>query len=209
MSDTDGKTSDEEDRGDDGPSVGCVLLAAGRGTRFEGGNKLLADVDGEPMVRRAARTLLAADPEEAVVVLGHEADAVREALAGLDLSERRNEAYAEGQSTSVATGVAAARERGWDAAVFALGDMPFVDPDSIDALVAAYADGEGTVLAPAYDGMRGNPVLFDATHFGALADVTGDRGGRDIIDEQGTLVPVEDPGVRRDVDRGSDLDRST
>lgn len=191
------------------PTVGGVLLAAGRGTRFEAGNKLLADVDDTRIVRRAATALTETSLDGVVAVLGHEAAAVGAALEGLDLATRYNADYARGQSTSVAVGVAAARERGWDAAVFALGDMPFVDSGTVEALVAAYADGAGAVLAPAYEGTRGNPVLFDSRYFDALATVTGDRGGRDIVEDVGTLVPVEDPGIRRDVDRCRDLEEYT
>jgi len=186
-------------------TVGGVLLAAGMGTRFAGGNKLLVELGGEPIVRRAARTLLGASLGEVVAVLGHDAEAVESALAGLDVAIRHNEDYADGQSGSVAVGVAAARERDWDAALFALGDMPAVDSGTVETLLGAYRAGAGSVVAPAYEGTRGNPVLFDSQHFDALADVTGDRGGRDIVDAVGTLVAVEDPGVREDIDRRSDL----
>jgi molybdenum cofactor cytidylyltransferase len=183
-----------------------VLLAAGLGTRFESGNKLLAEIDGVPVVRHAAGTLVASSVGEVVAVLGHEANAVGAALDGLDLPTRINDEYSEGQSTSVATGVAAARDRGWDAAVFALGDMPAVDSATVDTLVSAYADGSGSVLAPSYRGTRGNPVLFDNEFFDPLADVTGDRGGRDIVESSGRLIPVDDPGVCQDIDRDGDLE---
>ena len=186
-------------------TVGGVLLAAGMGTRFAGGNKLLVELGGGLIVRRAARTLLGASLGEVVAVLGHDAEAVESALAGLDVAIRHNEDYADGQSSSVAVGVAAARERDWDAALFALGDMPAVDSGTVETLLGAYRAGAGSVVAPAYEGTRGNPVLFDSQHFDALADVTGDRGGRDIVDAVGTLVAVEDPGVREDIDRRSDL----
>ncbi len=187
-------------------TVGGVLLAAGMGTRFEGGNKLLAEIDGVPLVRQAAEPLVESSLDGVVAVLGHESETVADALDGLDPTTRYNPEYAEGQSTSVAVGVEAARERDWDAAVFALGDMPAVDPETVETLLSAYTDGEGTVLAPAYEGQRGNPVLFDSEHFEALGDVTGDRGGRDIVEDVGTLVPVDDPGVRRDIDRREDLE---
>lgn len=188
-------------------TVGAILLAAGESTRFEGGNKLLATVDGVPVVRRAARTLLATEVAGPVVILGHEAAAVREALAGLEVAFRVNEDFAAGQSTSVAAGVTAALAREWDAAVFALGDMPEVAPDSVARVVAAYRAGAGRVVAPTYEGKRGNPVLFDRRHFEDLASVSGDRGGRAIVEAEGTFVDVADPGVRRDVDRVADLDR--
>jgi len=191
---------------DGGRTVGAVLLAAGRSARFGEANKLLATVEDVPIVRRAARTLTESSVSGPVAVLGHEADAVRDALAGLPVESRHNEDYAAGQSTSVAAGVAVARERSWDAVLFALGDMPWVSPGTVETLVSAYASGSETVLAPAYEGTRGNPVVFDAGHFEALAAVSGDRGGRDLIERSGTLVPVDDPGVCRDVDRPGDLE---
>lgn len=191
---------------DVGPTVGGVLLAAGSSSRFEHGNKLLAEVDGEPIVRHAARSLLGSSLADVVVIVGYQAEAVRAALEGLDLSFRVNEDYADGQSTSVARGVAVARERGWDAVVFGLGDMPWVEPATVDALLSAYADDVGPVLAPAYEGRRGNPTLFDARYFDALAAVSGDKGGREILEAEGQFLSVDDRGVLRDVDRTEDLD---
>ena len=203
-----GRSSGERDA-DAGNHVGCVLLAAGESTRFGGENKLLAAVDGTPMVRRSARTLLDANAAEVVVVVGHQRGAVREALAGLDVEFRRVESYAAGQSESVRAGVDAARRAGWDAAVFALGDMPFLDPSTVDELLRAYARTGGSIVAPTYRGRRGNPVLFDAIHFDALARVSGDRGGRRIVDEHpdAVLVDTDDLGVVRDVDYEAELER--
>lgn len=185
-------------------TVGGVLLAAGESRRFGEDNKLLATVDGEPVVRHAAQTLVTALPS-AVAVLGHEADRVRAALDPLDVETVHNDRYREGQSTSVAAGVALARENGWDAVVFGLGDMPFVNAGTVESLIEAYRDGTGTVLFPTHEGNRGNPVLFDSNHYDDLAAVEGDRGGREIVREHGTAVPVDDPGVRRDVDEPGDL----
>ena len=177
----------------EGPVVG-VLLAAGLSERFGGRNKLLADVDGEPMVRRAARTLLGGGLDHVVAVLGHEAV--------------ENPDYADGQSTSVGAGTRAARRAGAAAACYMLGDMPWVDPGTVQALVAAYRAGAGDPLAAAYEGERGNPTLFDARHFDALEDVEGDVGGREILltDAGAALVETGDPGVVRDVNREADLD---
>ena len=191
--------------------IGGVVLAAGRSTRFEAGNKLLAEVDGVPIVRRAVETLRRSAVDEVVVVVGHEASRVAEALDGLDATVLRNEDYDEGQSTSVRAGVDVARRGDWDAVVFALGDMPFVSPATVDALRGAYEAGDGTIAAAAYEGKRGNPVLFGSEHFDALASVTGDRGGRRLIEghEDAVLVESDDPGVTRDVDYEADLEKYT
>jgi molybdenum cofactor cytidylyltransferase len=191
------------------PTVLGVVLAGGTSSRFGEANKLLADLDGEPLVRHAARTLLDAGLSEVVVVLGHEADAVESALDGLDVLTVRNPDYEAGLSTSVARGAAAVRDAGADATVFLPGDMPGVDPATVDLLVDAYRAGLGTALAAAYDGRRGNPVLFDRGHFGALLAVDGDTGGRRVLLESdgGALVETADPGVVEDVDTTGDLRR--
>lgn len=190
--------------------VAGVLLAAGESSRYGEANKLLAELDGEPIVRRAARTLLEADLVCVVAVLGHEADSVRGALDGLDLEVCENPDYARGQSTSVRAGVGAI-EAGpdVDGAVFGLGDMPRVRSETVDLLVDAFGAGIGDPLAAAYQGTRGNPVLFGAGHFGALADATGDTGGRRLLleSEAAALVETGDPGVLWDVDTAADLER--
>jgi molybdenum cofactor cytidylyltransferase len=190
-------------------TVAGVLLAAGESSRFRDGNKLLARVDGEPIVRRAARTLLESDCAPLLVVVGHEAERVREALSDLPFETVENDEYARGQATSVRAAVEALsdREDPVDAAVFALGDMPFVAPESVRRLVAVYRDGRATAVAAASDGERGNPVLFDARYFGRLADVEGDVGGRELLREGGdaALVETGDSGVRADIDTVSDL----
>lgn len=193
--------------GDDAPTVAGVLLAAGTSSRFGEANKLLADLDGEPLVRHAARTLLDADLSGVVAVLGYEAEAVREALDDLDVRTVRNPDFEEGLSTTVAWGVRAVE--GADAAVFLPADLPAVDPSTVDRLVDAYRADLGTALAAAHDGCRGNPVLFDRRHFDDLRDLAGDVGGRPVLlgSDGGALVATGDPGVTRDVDTVADLRR--
>lgn len=203
-----------------------VLLAAGTGSRFEGSdddrsgddNKLLAAVAGEPVVVRAARTLVdaserAADAgsiDDVVAVLGHEADRVEAALSGLDVEAVRNPDYETGQATSVARGAALARDWDADAVVFALGDMPCVRPDTVRAVVEAFArTDDAHVAVPVHDGRRGNPAVFGSRHFDALASLTGDRGGRTLFEAHPVeRVPVDDPGVHLDVDTVADLRRA-
>lgn len=201
---------DSELPADDPPRVAGVVLAAGTSSRYGDRNKLLESADSdEPLVRIATRTLLDAGVDPVVVVVGHEADRVAAAVADLPVETVENEAFRAGQSTSVRVGVdaVAAHEPAVDAVIVALGDMPFVAPDTVRALVAAYAAGVGDALAPAYEGRRGNPVLFDRRFFPALTDVDGDVGGRAILlgSDDAALVAVDDPGVRRDVDEPGDV----
>ncbi len=189
-----------------GPVAG-VLLAAGTSSRFDGGNKLLAELDGEPLVRHAGRRFARADLDPRVAVVGRDADAVREALAGLGFEFVENPDYADGQATSVRAGLEALPTVA--GAVFALGDMPRIDAGSIEALIDTYRTGRWSALAAAVDDQRGNPVLFDARHFDALAALDGDTGGRDVLlgAADAALVETADPGVVQDVDTVADLER--
>lgn len=190
-------------------TIAGVLLAAGTSSRFGDRNKLLATVDGEPIVVHAARTLSRSAVDTVTVVVGHEAERVRSVLDPFDVAIVENEDYAGGQATSVRTAIEGIEQTdpAVEAAVFALGDMPFVTPTTIDRLVDAFRAEVGTALAAAYGGQRGNPVLFGAEHFPALTDVDGDVGGRAILLEHGTLIDTDDPGVVTDIDTPADLDR--
>jgi len=189
------------------PTVHSVVLAAGTSSRYGEQNKLLEPVDGEPLVRHAVRTVCASSVDSVTVVVGYEAERVREAIADQTVNIRVNKAFKQGQSTSVAAGVEATQGRGADAAIFTLGDMPNVTVQSIEKLFEAYCCGAGTALAAAYDGTRGNPVIFDNRHFDTLSSVEGDVGGREILlnDPDAALVETDDPGVLQDIDHPADL----
>ena len=197
-----------------------VVLAAGRGSRFAGGqraktdHKLLATLDDEPIVRRAALSLAVDGVDRTTAIVGHEATAIREALGDAVDETIENPDYDDGQSTSVRLGARWADELDADAALFLPGDMPLVDPTTTRRLVAASqttaAEGNATpdAIVPTSAGRRGNPVCFDASAFDALASLSGDTGGRALFDELDvTRVPVDDPGIHVDVDTVADLER--
>ncbi|MFB6220515.1 MAG: NTP transferase domain-containing protein [Halolamina sp.] len=192
-----------------------VLLAAGLGTRFEGGNKLLArvsprserDENAEPVVRLAARNLVGSPAEAPVAVLGHGYNRVASALDPVGIASVHNPNYEDGQATSVARGVAWARDHEADAALFALGDMPWVAAETYRTVIDRWRASGADIVVPEHAGKRGNPVLFDAVHFDALESVSGDVGGRELIARNPVeRVAVDDPGIHRDVDRAADLD---
>ncbi len=142
--------------------VAAVLLAAGSSRRMNGANKLLLPVAGEPMIRRMARTLLASRVTSVTVVTGHEAERVAAALEGLPVRLVRNERHADGQMTSVRSGVLAATAAdGW---LICLGDQPALTAADIDHLVEAFAQAPpGRILVPLWQGRRGNPIILPAS----------------------------------------------
>lgn len=192
--------------------VAGVLLAAGRGTRF-GGDKLLAPLDGMPLVRHAATMLARAGVREIVIVVPAAHAAIEQALAGLATHGAPlvhvvpNPHAAKGLGTSVAAGIAALGP-GVEAALVALGDQPRV-PDTVPhALLAAWRGTGAPIVAPRYaGGVRGNPVLFDADVFRELSRLDGDEGARSVIARSADRVRLVDFDFAMpvDVDTREDL----
>ena len=185
------------------PRVGVVLLAAGRGTRFGPAPKLLATLDGEPLVRHAARAALASRARPVIAVIGAHAERVRAALDGLGLRVVENPTYADGLSTSLRAGLAALPGEA-EAAIVMLGDMPRVAGPHLDALIAAFAaaDPRPCAVIPVTDGRRGNPVLIDHHRLrDALAALEGDRGAAPILAGRADVAEIAmDAAVGFDVD---------
>jgi molybdenum cofactor cytidylyltransferase len=190
------------------PRVTAIVLAAGKSSRM-GVNKLLADVNGEAMIRRTVAAMGEA-VDETLVVTGRDREAIEAALAGLPVRFAHNAEFADGLSTSLKRGIEAVAAD-TDAVVIALGDMPLVTPDTVRRLIAAYNPAEHrSICVPVSRGERGNPVLWGHQHFPALAGLEGDRGARVLFrTHSDEIVEVEilDESVLMDADTPEALDR--
>lgn len=193
------------------PRVSALVLAAGRSTRMGPVNKLLAPFGGRVMVRAVVDELAGSSVRPVVVVTGHEAGRVEEALAGAGAHLVHNPEYRQGLSGSIRVGLAALPESA-EAAVICLGDMPLVTSAHVDRLVAAFDPAEGReICVPVFEGKRGNPVLFARRFFDEIAGVRGDVGARHLIGEyeeyvcevamgdRGVLVDVDSPQALREI----------
>lgn len=183
--------------------VAGVVLAGGRSRRMGDSNKLLETLQGRPIVRRVVEEVMGLPIDPVIVVTGHDADAVREALSGLPVHIAYNPDFADGMSTSIRTGVEAlAREV--DGALIILGDMPWLSHVAVASLLDAFAPGEGRgICVPVVERKRGNPVLWASRYFGDLCSLEGDVGGRGLLAEyvdDVCEVPVDHHGVLMDVD---------
>lgn len=159
--------------------IAALVLAAGASTRF-GSQKLLAPINGAPLVRRTVEQVVGADLDDIVVVLGREGDAVRGALDDLPVRFVANPDFRGGLCTSLRAGLRSLGRR-VSAAVIVLGDQPGIAGSTIVDLVAEYRRSRQPIVVPVYSGVRGHPVLFDASVFPELTAVTGDQGGREVI----------------------------
>lgn len=172
--------------------VPVVLLAAGRSSRMGGPNKLLALFGGTPLARLSAERALASKANGVIVVIGHQGERVKNALAGLQVTFVENPHFAEGLSTSLKVGVSTLAD---DAAgvLVVLGDMPGVSPSDLDRLIDAFrASGGRSVVRASHNGRRGNPVILPRSLFSAVSHLEGDTGARHIVEAEGLdIIDVE------------------
>jgi molybdenum cofactor cytidylyltransferase len=182
--------------------IAALVLAAGQSTRM-GSNKMMADIDGTPMIAHTVDAALASKADPVVVVTGHQPERVRGALAGRKVIFAHNPHYAEGLSTSLRAGLGALPVD-VDGAIVALGDMPGVTAAHLDRLIAAFdPDAGAAICVPSFNGKRGNPVLWSKAYFPEMREIAGDVGARHLIGahaDEIKEVAMPDAGVLEDLD---------
>ena len=190
----------------------AIVLSAGQSRRMGPQNKLLADIDGLPMIVRTVDALSASKVASITVVLGHEAEQVRAALSGKRVEFVENRDYAAGLSTSLRCGIAAVSQE-VECALVCLGDMPQITPLEIDALLDDFAPTEGrAICVPTHGGKRGNPVVIGRRFFAEIHDIEGDVGARHLIGAYPELVhevEMEGDAILLDIDTPEALARLT
>lgn len=184
------------------PKVAALILAAGLSSRFGDGHKLLADLEGKPVLRHVVDHAKASSASPILVVTGHRAEEVRN-VAGPDVTVVHNPSYAEGLAGSLRAGLSAL-PKGLDGVLVCLGDMPDVSSATLEALIAAFNPVEGRAIClPVMDGKRGNPTLLGLQFLPDLMRLEGDSGARSLFGPHAEWVcevPVKDPGILHDYD---------
>lgn len=184
-------------------SVGGIVLAAGAGSRF-GGRKQLAPFRGRPLIEHALEAMAAAPVDPVILVLGADAELVRERaeLRGALLVVCAD--WADGQSASLRAGLAALDHA--DAAVVVLGDQPLISPDAVARVVAARSP-EADAVRASYDGVCGHPVLLERRVWAGLAALSGDAGARELLGGLSVrAVPCDGLGSPEDIDTPNELE---
>lgn len=186
------------------PRIAAIVLAAGRSRRMAPRNKLLEpDNQGRAMVTRVVDNVLASRARPVVVVTGHEANLVRDALAGRAVQFAHNPDYIDGLSSSLRAGLHALPPD-IDGVIITLGDMPLVGGSILDRLMLGFDPEEGrAIVLPTYRGKQGNPMLWARRFFPAMAAVSGDIGARHLLGENAEYlheVEIGDDAILRDFD---------
>ncbi len=182
-------------------SAGCVIMASGLGKRF-GGNKLMADFHGSPLICRAL------DATESIftrriVVTRHDDVAELCRIRGIDVI-RHNLPY---RSDTVRLGLSAMEV---DHCMFLPGDQPLLRRETTAALTFAAAHIPDVIWRTACNGIPGSPVIFPAWAYPELLNLPEGKGGGAVIKrhpQQVRLLPVADPLELADTDSPEELEQ--
>jgi molybdenum cofactor cytidylyltransferase len=178
--------------------------AAGAGRRF-GGDKMLASIDGQPLIRVVASAYAELCGQVTVVISTDQR--LADALEGLPADVVVNEGAAEGIASSIRAAVAHSKNH--PSLMIALGDEPRVDRSLVVKVMQLWHETRAPIVVPRYNGQPGHPVLFDEAVYEDLLGLKGDRGAKGLIDRFGSRVlSVDVPGPRPlDIDTTHDLEK--
>lgn len=190
--------------------ISGIVLAGGTSSRL-GQPKQLLDFEGRPLLQHAIDAMEKSGLYDVVVVLGHRAEEVAEAVQiGPGTRIVVNPDFAQGQATSLRTGLGAVDGRS-DAAVVILGDQPAVNALMVRTIAETYQATGGKVVQAVFGGKPNHPTLFEKQLWPELQAIEGDKGAREVLKSHPEwVVQVELGGeLPSDLDTWEDYERLT
>lgn len=187
--------------------IAGVVFAAGASRRM-GRNKMLMELDGEPLVRRAVRRTIEAGLSPVIVVVGFEQDLVRAALTGLDVTFAENSDYAGPMSASMHAALRVVPDD-TDGVVVVLGDMVHVTTEMIRSIASSGPTSTAPIAISRYGDVTAPPILFTRAVFGELLAWTGEGCGKPVVRAHASAACALDWPVERLADVDTDLDWSS
>ena len=188
------------------PTLFAAVLAAGESQRF-GRSKMLESLQDETLVRRTTRLAREVCGNRSILVVGHEGTAVYSAAGDAPQFVIVNDRYEEGIGGSIAL-AAKAVSHAADALLLLLADQPLVTAEHLRALVSGWGGADDAIVATAFSGTMGPPVLFPRAVFPALGELSGDQGAKTLLQSSRfdvRTIPFEDAAI--DIDTPADLDK--
>ena len=185
--------------------ISGIVLAAGESKRM-GRTKQLLAFGSSTILEHVVESLLRSKIGELILVLGHESGPIKARFEGVPIKMTLNPDYRQGMSTSIKSGVLSARPDS-QACLIALGDQPLIRTEVVDRLISAYKESGKGIAVPVFEGLAGHPVIFDRKYREDLLALTGDKGGRAIIDaypDDVLQVEVDSSSVIYDIDKWED-----
>ena len=193
--------------------ITAIVLAAGESKRMAAANKLLLPFGGKALVAHMVDALLACHVHETIVILGHEAVLIKEALNNRQVRFVENQQFLHGMTTSIQTGVRAMAAE-CNGIMVCLSDLPLVQTEELKRLIhvfeEAYTSNKKLIVLPSYHGQRGNPVIFSVYYKTQILKHEEQNGCRGLIrqyENQVRVVAMETAHVLNDIDTRTDYER--
>ena len=189
--------------------ISLIVLAAGRSARIKE-NKLLLRLDGETLIRHVVKTATRSNADEVIVVLGYDAEKVKQQLLRLQCKLITNENYLKGQSESVKIGLAAVPSSA-EAVMVLPADVALIDEHSINTVIDEYRRSENRIVIASHRNQSGHPILLDRTLFPEISEISEDTFGlKSVIDRHRAEVKYVDVGTENvliDIDTEEEFNR--
>ncbi len=158
--------------------IAAAILAAGTSLRL-GQSKQLLRLDGQSLIRRAVQTVLAAQVARVLVIVGRDADLIRDELRDLSVELIVNEEWREGMAASVRSAVNNASEA--EALLLTPCDLPLLSVAHLRALIERFERGDAPIVASRYNETLGAPLVIGRALWPELLQLRGDVGARRVI----------------------------
>lgn len=160
--------------------ISAIILAAGESKRM-GQPKQLLPFRGSTLLGQIMENLLQSQAAEIIVVLGYQAEKIIPQIAREPVKIVVNSDFDQGMSSSIKCGLSHISEAA-DGVMIVLGDQPLIEKETIDLLIKKYRQSERGIILPVYKGIRGHPVIFKMKYKDELLRLTGDIGGKQIVE---------------------------
>ena len=188
----------------------AIVLSAGESRRM-GSPKALLPIGGETFIERIVSALEKSNVGRIIVVLGHNAEEIKQKISHLPVTVVVNEDYAKGQLSSL---IAALRSLETeevapevDGLLVHLVDLPFLNPSLVNAMIDRFYASNKLIVVPSHKGRRGHPVIFSRKLFPELLRAPLDQGAKAVTRahrDETLEIETEDGNVLVDIDTPED-----
>ncbi len=192
-------------------TISAIVLAAGLSRRMGSENKLLLKFKTESILKTTIRNLLAADVDEIIVVLGHEADLVAEEIKEFKVKSVLNPTFQNGMNGSIKKGINTAGENA-NAFMICLADQPLISSKVYNTIIEnfkhEYSKDNRIIQVPYFKSHRGNPACFSAIYKDKLMNNPSQSGARQVIEEnieKMIKITLDEESILLDIDYPNDL----
>lgn len=183
--------------------IAGVILSAGESSRM-GQPKALLPIGGQTFIEKIVGALREAGLQNIIVILGHDAEAMRQKIAHLPVTILVNPDYRKGQLSSLRVAIRhLLANDSCSGLLVHLVDHPYIDAPLVNLLIQRFEDSGKLIAVPRFHGKRGHPVIFARSLFDELLNAPEDQGAKAVVNahrDETLEIETEDAGITLDID---------